>query len=120
MFEPLIGWDMDLAYVFICLEIFFDSHLFLQYAEGETGAEVFDDGDPLQRGARLPRTPHPTGETMIDRLDQIQCLDPDLIWSVDPGSVRQNLPTKKEKKLTKFHGKCWMFSLGGLGPSPVG
>ncbi len=45
---------------------------YLQYAEGETGAKVFDDGDPLQRGARLPRTPHPTGETMIDQWDQIQ------------------------------------------------
>jgi hypothetical protein len=51
---------------------------YLQYAEGETGAEVFDDGDPLQRGARLPRTPHPTGETMIDRWGQIQCFGSEL------------------------------------------
>jgi hypothetical protein len=95
---------------------------YLQYAEGETRAEVFDDGDSLQRGARLPRTPHPTGETMIDRWDQIQIqvfgsgcgLG---LWI--PDSARQNLPTKIKKKINKIIWRVLDVLLGALGASPV-
>ncbi len=87
----------------------------MQYAEGETRAEVFDDGDPLQRGARLPRTPHPTGETMIDRWDQIQCIGSVSNSVCGSGFSKAKFTHKKRKKNEQNFLASAGCSLGGAG-----